>query len=584
MEPARDPSQAVADQPALLVELEPWPAVFLRNLRDWFSPPLQPDFQISSPPGRFWSDVFVGSGFSWRPFAQSAGFHTAALAVVWGMSHLFLHGEQTVVPAHASENVVYYSPSEYLPALDTGFRQNRVKLKGEPEHARQPILSVPSEPVNRTQTIVTPPKIKLNHEVPLPNIVAWSLPEPLVPIATTKQIRTNFNLPVLPLTVIAPLPAITRSFAQHAPALAQQVVAPAPRLDVASSARSIEVSTPAVISPPPALQAVSAHRFGDINIAPSQIVAPAPVLPVTEQRSLGGSAGASMGRVGTAVVPPPPAIAGDRGPNPSGRIIALGIHPASLVRPVAVPEGNRAGTFAASPTGRIGRRGTPDMNASGESAGTGSGQVRAGIPAGLSVGAAPGAQATSTGSDQVSGKAHTAQGPQSKNNNDSRLLADARPPDVTVAPRKPSELSGEKAGDLDRKVFGERKFYSMTLNMPNLNSAVGSWIIRFAELRQDENKGELTAPVATQKVDPAYPMDLMRHNVHGTVTLRAIIRSDGSVREVSVLRGIDDRLDQYACTALSQWHFIPATKNGSAVDLEAVVIIPFRAVRTRSGF
>ena len=156
-------------------------------------------------------------------------------------------------------------------------------------------------------------------------------------------------------------------------------------------------------------------------------------------------------------------------------------------------------------------------------------------------------------------------------------------PDVTRS-RKPSELSGDNASDLDRKVFGDRKFYSMSLNMPNLNSAAGSWIIRFAELKQDQNKGELTAPVATQKVDPAYPTELMRHNVHGTVTLRAIIRRDGTVAEVSVLRGIDDRLDQYACTALSRWHFVPATKNGSAVDLEAVVIIPFRSTRTRSGF
>jgi TonB family protein len=583
MQPAVDPSPAVAAQPALLVELEPWHLAFLRNLRDLFSPRLRQDFQILSSPGRFWSDVFVASGLPWAPFAQSAAFHAAAIAVIWGMSQLLLHGPQSVVPAHASENVVYYSPSEYLPALDTDFRQKRVKQKGEPEQARQPILSVPSEPENRTQTIVTPPNIKLNHDLPLPNIVVWSLPQPLVPIATTQHIRTNFNLPVLPLTVIAPVPAITRRFAQHAPALAQQVVAPAPRLDVASSARSIEVSTPAVISPPPALQALSAHRLGDIDTAPVPIVAPAPALPVTEQRRLGGSAEASLGKAGTVVVPPPPSIPGDRDLNPSGRIIALGIHPASLAAPVTVAEGNRQGTFAASPSGRIGARGTADMNATGESAGTGSGQLRADIPAGLSVAAAPGIQPTSVGSDHAPGNTHSGQGLQSKSN-DSRRLAEARTPDVTAARQMPSEISYEKAGDLDRKVFGQRKFYSMTLNMPNLNSAVGSWIIRFAELTQDQNKGELTAPVATQKVDPAYPTDLIRHNVHGTVTLRAIIRSDGSVREVSVLRGIDDRLDQYACTALSQWHFVPATKNGSAVDLEAVVIIPFRTVQTRSRF
>jgi protein TonB len=90
--------------------------------------------------------------------------------------------------------------------------------------------------------------------------------------------------------------------------------------------------------------------------------------------------------------------------------------------------------------------------------------------------------------------------------------------------------------------------------------------------------------VATQKVDPAYPLELMHHNVQGTVTLYAVIHSDGSVGDVRVLRGVDDRLDEYARAALSGWHFRPATKNGNAVDLKAVVVIPFRLIRMKSSF
>ena len=133
--------------------------------------------------------------------------------------------------------------------------------------------------------------------------------------------------------------------------------------------------------------------------------------------------------------------------------------------------------------------------------------------------------------------------------------------------------------ELEKKVFGDRKFYSMTLNMPNLNSAGGSWVIRFAELKEDSAHGDLVAPLATRKVDPGYPAELMRRNVQGTVTLYAVIRSDGSVGEVRVLRGVDERLDEYARIALSHWHFHPAMKNGYAVDLEAVVLIPFRTIR-----
>ena len=124
----------------------------------------------------------------------------------------------------------------------------------------------------------------------------------------------------------------------------------------------------------------------------------------------------------------------------------------------------------------------------------------------------------------------------------------------------------------------------MTLNTPNLNSAGGSWVMHFAEFKEDlQDKSELTAPVATQEVDPGYPLELMRQNVQGTVTLSAVIRSDGTVSDVRVLSGVDDRLDQYACNALGQWKFRPAEKNGKPVALQAVVKIPFRPMR-RGGF
>jgi periplasmic protein TonB len=65
--------------------------------------------------------------------------------------------------------------------------------------------------------------------------------------------------------------------------------------------------------------------------------------------------------------------------------------------------------------------------------------------------------------------------------------------------------------------------------------------------------------------------------VEGTVVLRAVIHSDGSVGDVRVLQSVNDDLDENARTALEKWHFRPGTKNGSPVDIEAVVRIPFRA-------
>jgi protein TonB len=124
----------------------------------------------------------------------------------------------------------------------------------------------------------------------------------------------------------------------------------------------------------------------------------------------------------------------------------------------------------------------------------------------------------------------------------------------------------------------------MKLNMPNLNSAGGSWVMRFAELDSNREKGDLLAPVADHKVDPAYPLQLMRENVSGTVTLRAIIRADGTVSDIKVLNGADARLDQFASEALARWHFRPAMKNDANVDVEAIVMIPFKPILKRSAF
>jgi TonB family protein len=148
-----------------------------------------------------------------------------------------------------------------------------------------------------------------------------------------------------------------------------------------------------------------------------------------------------------------------------------------------------------------------------------------------------------------------------------------------------------KLSDSERAVFGNRRFYAVTLNMPNLNSAGGSWIIRFAELKNDSSnrdpnapKDDLSQPMATRKVDPAYPTQLMRQNVHGTVILYAVIHADGSVGNVRVLSGADQRLDRFAMEAVSQWKFDPATKNGTPVDVEATFQIPFRPARLGASF
>jgi TonB family protein len=578
-----------ADSPApvLLVSLEPRHQVFLRNLTDLFRLARSSSPYLVSRPGTFWPDVFVASHLPWDRFAQSAICHITVVAALWGAAQLWPQPPRVLASAVINHSdVIYYSPSEYLPRLDTGGAHKPLPQKGEPEYAPQPIISVPPEADNHTQTIVTPTDVKLNHDVPLPNIIAWAQPQPAVPLASTAGAAIR-SLPALPAAVVAPAPETMPDSRQRAPSLSQTVVAPAPDVNIESPVRSLQAPQAAVIQPPPSMDATTERRLRDINIGRSAVVAPAPELPVVAQYAIPGRGQPALGG-GTAVVPPSPSLAGNFGFSAGGRLIALGIHP-TVQAPTEMPGGNRRGTFAATPAGKAGAPGTPDVSAGtsrGSSSGSGTGNNN-GLPPGLSVGAPPDGQAPSAiaGHGQGLGNGAGKGSGTSYNSDGSRLVADASPPRVGAAPtRTASEVSPDKASEVEHWIFGDRKFYSMTLNMPNLNSAGGSWVIRFAELNGNQTKGELTAPVATQKVDPAYPLELMRRNVLGTVTLYAVIRSDGSVSDVRVLNGVDDRLDQYARNALAQWHFRPATKNGSAVDLEAVVRIPFRPVRLKSSF
>ena len=500
----------------------------------------------SSPPGEFWPDVFVESGLPWRGFFDSTLYHALAITILWVSGLLWWNRPHIVPPAAFNRaDVIYYPESEYLPPLNSRPHISYQPQRGDPEFARQEIISVPAEADNKTQTIVTPPQIKLDHDVPMPNIVAWSPEKVAVPLAATARSAEEMKLPELPSSVVAPPPDANMDARLHTAAGLQ----------------------PSAVGPPPSVQMAAIRQVGDIDIGHSDVVAPAPQLPMAEQHRVGGSGGAST--LGSpAVVPPPPSLATARDSGGGGQLIALSVRPAPAA-PVQAPEGNRRGTFAATPQGKPGAPGTPDMPA-----GTGNGRSSTGgdAPAGLYIGPGGGSsaiQGTNTG----------------RSGNEPREMTSANPPRVTASSHEPvREVSPDKATDEEKKVFAGRKFYGMSLNMPNLNSGGGSWVIHFAELEPDSPQGDLSAPVAVRKVDPAYPTELMRQNVSGTVTLSAVIHSDGSVDAVRVLSSGDDRLNEYARSALLRWRFQPATKNGKPVDLQAVVMIPFRPIRWQRSF
>jgi TonB family protein len=162
----------------------------------------------------------------------------------------------------------------------------------------------------------------------------------------------------------------------------------------------------------------------------------------------------------------------------------------------------------------------------------------------------------------------------------SRLLAELRSP-VSPHPLAPYNPNAPKALRVssapDPRLEG-RVIYTMAIQMPNVTSHSGSWMVWFAERIPEPGAPLATVrpPVPLHKVDPAYIRSAVDDRVEGDVKLAAVIGKDGRVDRIEILSGIDARLDHSAEEALGKWLFEPALRDGAPVDVDAVFEVPFR--------
>jgi TonB family protein len=138
-------------------------------------------------------------------------------------------------------------------------------------------------------------------------------------------------------------------------------------------------------------------------------------------------------------------------------------------------------------------------------------------------------------------------------------------PEIRVTPTAP-----------DPRLAG-RVVYTVAIQMPNITSYSGSWIVWFAESEplRGRELPVMRPPRPLRKVDPKYTPAAADEKVEGKVRLAAIIRKNGHVEQVELLRHLDSRLDQSSAEALAKWEFEPATRNGIPIDVDAVFEIPF---------
>jgi len=262
----------------------------------------------------------------------------------------------------------------------------------------------------------------------------------------------------------------------------------------------------------------------------------------------------------------------------TGTLIALSASPAPPAPVVPVPEGNLAARVAISPEGK--KSGTPGGTLASSSLSGGSPEAPSN-----SVGGSSSIGITISGgmpkpNTSVSGLGSAGRFSAAKPQAYMKRPDPNTPVEDEPTRSSPPNFAALPPGAPPEQIFSRRRVYSMNVNMPNFNSATGSWIIHFSEMHLSGpagHAGTLAAPVPLHKVDPKYPSTLMEERVEGEVILYGVIRQNGSVDSIQLVRGIDARLDGNAMTAFSEWKFEPATREGEPVDLEAIVHIPFHA-------
>lgn len=83
-------------------------------------------------------------------------------------------------------------------------------------------------------------------------------------------------------------------------------------------------------------------------------------------------------------------------------------------------------------------------------------------------------------------------------------------------------------------------------------------------------------PRLLREIKADYSDAARRQNIEGEVVLEIIVRRDGTVGDVKMLRRLGAGLDERAVQAVRQWRFAPATRRGSPVDVVVEVAVDFR--------
>jgi TonB family protein len=503
---------------------------FFSGVRALFAGPFLPGKFLG---GDYFRDCWVERRIPKRAVIAAALWHIFFIVSPFSLLSTTLRHN----PAFDHTQLTWSGPIEDFPLLDIRAAKPKTSLRDAAKpapsknagafHPRQRIVTDPVHPNHPRQTLISSAAPKLPPQVApaLPNIVELQGPP-----------RPHVQISADALAKLHPR--------QH---------------------KRIATAT----DPPPDLAALDA-KPGAIQIAPATN---SPARPKLDLNTSAAPRLADRARSGDTAAPE---LAAQPGTGSPSTLIALSAAPAPPKPDVQPPPANLAARVSISPEGK-----TAADSTAAASANTAAGKSDIGV-------------SISGGNPQPKSNASALSGTARPNlslPSAHALMAHAQPasgdaPELAAA--GPPNFSILAPGAKPEEIFASRRVYTLAVNMANINSASGSWILHFAEMGSGSAAAygsgaatpsapaDLALPVPVRKVDPKYPPDLIEQNVQGEVVLYAVVHADGTVGGIQVARSLDPQLDANAKGAFAQWKFTPASKGGNAVDVQVIAHIPFK--------
>jgi len=428
--------------------------------------------------------------------------------------------------------LVWYKFNKELPDVSSKARSKR-PVKAE-SVAKQEIVASPKLAQKRTQIVWTPaPELPPPAPVELPNLLAVKLP-PVRQFVTPPDIQKPKPAQIEPLPDAPAIPLqTTADLALPAPPkMARRFVAPPKRVPKKLAEVAVPTDAPQL--------ALTAPPAADLDYKMKS-----PSRPFTAPPAK------------TAAPAAPQLVALDNAPDLN--LAVVGLNPADKFVPQPILPS--PGQFSAAPQIRK------------------EGAEAAGDSRGLTV---PDVSIRGNRDLQVKLLAQAFASPTSEANmRESMRMAKLTPPAAPARmmdplPATPRSAAMKVTGAPDAR-FNNRDVYMMAIQMPNLTSYSGSWLMWYADHGARElGLAPIAPPVAHRKVDPKYVASAIAEKVEGKVQLFCVVGKDGMVSQIEMVRGADTRLNTSAIEALGKWEFFPATREGEPVAVDVLVEIPFK--------